>query len=92
MIKECINDEKTPKVIIIEIKDSCAKNYISEQDTPVMTWTSVMSCVEWNKKKDLVQDQFCHWKQYTTLFGAFATPSKSESVLLNKVQDYCYEK
>ena len=29
--------------------------------------------------------------QYTTLFGAFATTSKSEIVLLNKVQDYCYE-
>lgn len=92
MIKECIDDEKTPKEIIIEVKDSCAKNNISEQDALVMIWTSVMSCVEWNKKEDLLQDQALrHLKQYTTLFGAFATTSKSEIVLLNKVQDYCYE-
>ena len=36
MIKECIDDEKTPKEIIIEVKDSCAKNNISEQDALVM--------------------------------------------------------
>ena len=36
MIKECIDDEKTPKEIIIEVKDSCAKNNISEQDAVVM--------------------------------------------------------
>ena len=30
-------------------------------------------------------------KQYTTLFAAFATTSKSEIVLLNKIQEYCYE-
>merc|ERR1711874_76744 len=32
-----------------------------------------------------------HLKQYTTLFAAFATTSKSEIVLLNKIQEYCYE-
>ena len=36
MIKECIDDEKTPKEIILEVKDSCAKNNISEQDALVM--------------------------------------------------------
>ena len=38
------------------------------------------------------QDQALrHLKQYTTLFAAFATTSKSEIVLLNKIQEYCYE-
>ena len=36
MIKECIEDEKTPKEIIIELKDSVAKNNISEQDALIM--------------------------------------------------------
>ena len=51
-----------------------------------------MSAIEWNKKEDLLQDQALrHLKQYTTLFAAFATTSKSEIVLLNKIQEYCYE-
>lgn len=36
MIKEAIHEEKTPKEIIIELKDSVAKNNISEQDTLIM--------------------------------------------------------
>jgi len=92
MIKECIEEEKTPKEIIIELKDSVAKNNISEQDALIMIWNCVMSAIEWNKKEDLLQDQALrHLKQYTTLFGAFATTSKSEIVLLNKIQEYCYE-
>ena len=51
-----------------------------------------MSAIEWNKKEDLLQDQALrHLKQYTTLFAAFATTTKSEIVLLNKIQEYCYE-
>ena len=51
-----------------------------------------MSAVEWNKKEDLLQEQALrHLKQYTTLFAAFATNYKSELVLLNKVQEYCYD-
>lgn len=36
MIKEAIEDDKSPKEIIIELKDSMAKNNISEQDAVVM--------------------------------------------------------
>ena len=55
-------------------------------------WNCVMSAVEWNKKEDLLQEQALrHLKQYTTLFAAFATNYKSELVLLNKVQEYCYD-
>ena len=51
-----------------------------------------MSAIEWNKKEDLLQDQALrHLKQYTTLFAAFATTTQSEIVLLNKIQEYCYE-
>lgn len=36
MVKEAIDEEKTPKEIIIELKDSVAKNNISEQDALIM--------------------------------------------------------
>merc|ERR1711992_310664 len=92
LIKDCIEEEKTPKEIIIELKDSVAKNNISEQDALITIWNCVMSAIEWNKKEDLLQDQALrHLKQYTTLFAAFATTTKSEIVLLNKIQEYCYE-
>lgn len=92
LIKEAIEDEKSPKEIIIEIKDINDKSNISEQDCVVMIWNCVMSAIEWNKKEDLLQDQALrHLKQYTTLFAAFATNTKSEIVLLNKIQEYCYE-
>ena len=51
-----------------------------------------MSAIEWNKKEDLLQDQALrHLKQYTTLFSAFSTNFKSELILLNKIQEYCYD-
>jgi len=92
MIKESVNEKRSPKEIIIELKDECVKHDIAEQDTVVMIWNCVMSAVEWNKKEDLLQEQALrHLKQYTTLFAAFATNYKSELVLLNKVQEYCYD-
>ena len=55
-------------------------------------WNCVMSAIEWNKKEDLLQDQALrHLKQYTTLFSAFSTNYKSELILLNRVQEYCYD-
>ena len=51
-----------------------------------------MSAVEWNKKEDLVQEQALrHLRQYLPLFVAFSSTFKSELVLLNKIQEYCYD-
>merc|ERR550539_45364 len=92
MIKDSIDEKRTPKEIVIELKDSVAKNNISEQDALIMIWNCVMSAIEWNKKEDLLQDQALrHLKQYTTLFSAFSTNFKSELILLNKIQEYCYD-
>merc|ERR1712045_804738 len=92
MIKDSIDEKRTPKEIVIELKDEVQKHDVSEQDTIVMIWNCVMSAIGWNKKEDLLQDQALrHLKQYTTLFAAFATTTKSEIVLLNKIQEYCYE-
>ena len=40
MVREAIEEEKTPKEIIIELKDSVSKNNISEQDAIVMVNTN----------------------------------------------------
>ena len=51
-----------------------------------------MSVVEWNKKEDLLQDQALrHIKKYVTLFAAFTGNARSEMILLNKIQEYCYD-
>jgi hypothetical protein len=57
-----------------------------------MIWSAVMSAVEWNKKEDLLQEQALnHLKQYIALFSAFTGTTKSEMVLCNKIQEYCYD-
>jgi hypothetical protein len=51
-----------------------------------------MASIEWNKKEDLVQEQSLkHLKSYIPLFSSFTSTDKSEMVLLNKVQEYCYD-
>ncbi len=51
-----------------------------------------MSAVEWNKKEDLLPDQALrHLRQYTVLVATFANSTKSEIVLLNKIQEHCYD-
>merc|ERR1719411_1767001 len=91
-IRESINDERPIKEIISELRDAVHKNGLVEQETVVMIWSSVMSNVEWNKKEDLVAEQSLkHLKIYIPLFSAFTSGTKSEMVLLNKVQEYCYD-
>ena len=58
MIKECIDDEKTPKEIIIEVKDSCAKNNISEQDALVMVIHSLFDFLMQNHRQQSFKSSF----------------------------------
>jgi hypothetical protein len=91
-IREAINDERPIKEIISELRDAAQKHGLQEQETVIMIWSSVMSNMEWNKKEDLIQEQSLkHLKIYIPLFSAFTSSAKSEMVLLNKVQEYCYD-
>ena len=72
----------------------CSNNKVIKMFLSIIfqIWNCVMSAIEWNKKEDLLQEQALrHLRQYTTLFAAFATNFKSELILLNKVQEYCYD-
>lgn len=51
-----------------------------------------MSLAEWNKKEELVAEQALkHLRLYTPLLQAFTTTEKSESALILKVQEFCYD-
>lgn len=43
--------------IIAFTKEEMKKASLSEQTMISIIWTSVMSCVEWNKKEELVTEQ-----------------------------------
>jgi len=87
-----ISDEKPTKEIVMELKEAVKKNGLLEQEAVAMIWSAVMSAVEWNKKEDLLQEQALkHLKNYISLFSAFTSSAKSEMVLCNKVQEYCYD-
>merc|ERR1711892_587507 len=79
-------------LLVMELKEAVKKNGLLEQEAVAMIWSAVMSAVEWNKKEDLLQEQALkHLKNYISLFSAFTSSAKSEMVLCNKVQEYCYD-
>jgi len=87
-----IREERPTKEIVMELKENVKKNGLMEQEAVSMIWSAVMSAVEWNKKEDLLQEQALkHLKQYIALFSAFTGSAKSEMVLCNKIQEYCYD-
>jgi len=91
-LRHSISDDKPIKEIIMDMRESVKKFNLLESEAVTMIWLAVMSSTEWNKKEDLVLDQSVkHLKQFMALFAAFTTSAKSEMVLLNKIQEYCYD-
>ncbi|KAK3712999.1 hypothetical protein QZH41_014107 [Actinostola sp. cb2023] len=91
-LKEMLKNDTPVKEIIVISKDEMKKASIPEGDVVFLIWKAIMGEVEWNKKEELVADQALrHLKTYSSLFAAFATSSDSETSLLVKIQEYCYE-
>jgi len=91
-LRNSINSEKPVKEIIMEMQKSSKKHGFQESEAVTMIWSAVMSAAEWNKKEDLILEQALkHLKQYIPLFAAFTTAAKSEMILLNKIQEFCYD-
>merc|ERR1711884_733722 len=91
-LKSSINDEKPIKEIIVDLKEAVKKNGMGEHEAVSMIWVAVMTAVDFNKREDLLQDQVLrHLKNYISLFSAFTSSAKSEMVLCNKIQEYCYD-
>jgi len=91
-LRRSISDDKPIKEIIVDLRETGQKFNLVESETVTMIWTAVMASCEWNKKEDMVLEQAMkHLKQYINLFSAFTSSAKSEMVLLNKIQEYCYD-
>jgi len=91
-LRQSIFEEKPVKDIIVEMRESVKKHSLQEAEAVTMIWSAVMSATEWNKKEDLVMEQAMkHLKAFLPLFSAFTSSAKSEMVLLNKIQEYCYD-
>ena len=51
-----------------------------------------MKGVEWNKKEDLLAEQLLrHLKIYASVLQPFTTSTSVELLLLQKIQEYCYD-
>lgn len=85
-------EEKPIKDIINDVKDTATKHEILENEVITLIWSAVMAQAEWNKKEELVAEQALkHLKQFSPLFAAFATNTRSELALMLKIQEFCYE-
>uniref|UniRef100_A0A3Q2PGG8 Basic leucine zipper and W2 domains 1a n=1 Tax=Fundulus heteroclitus TaxID=8078 RepID=A0A3Q2PGG8_FUNHE len=91
-LQEMVSRGDPQKEIIAFTKEEMKKASLSEQALISIIWTSLMSCVEWNKKEELVTEQAIkHLKQYSPLLKAFTSQGLSELSLLVKIQEYCYD-
>merc|ERR1711885_39727 len=83
---------QSQKEIISELRENVKKHGLSEPEAVSMIWAAVMSACEWNKKEGLLQEQALkHLKEYISLFKIFTTNARSELVLCNKIQEFCYD-
>merc|ERR1712038_1237133 len=88
---EVLNVVKTEKGSA-SVLNLLKKSGMSEPEAVSMIWAAVMSACEWNKKEDLLQEQALkHLKEYISLFKIFTTNARSELVLCNKIQEFCYD-
>jgi len=89
---EVMDEGKSAKDIITEVKDYSVKNNLPEHEIVSILWGVLMSSVEWNKKEELVAEQALkHIKSYTSLLGAFCTTPKAELTLMLRIQEFCYD-
>jgi len=91
-LRSAISEGQSTREIVADLKDSVKKHGLAEPEAVTMIWSAVMTAVDWNKKEDLLQEQALkHLKEYIALFKVFTTSAKSEMVLCNKIQEFCYD-
>jgi len=91
-LKKLFQNDVSAKELIASTKECADKHSLQHEEVVVILWASVMKAVEWNKKEDLLAEQaFAHIKKYAPVFVAFTTTPEIELMLLQKVQEYCYD-
>merc|ERR1711971_1050580 len=89
---QVVINEHQIKEIEMDLNEAVKKNGLGEHEAAAMIWQAVMGALDSNEREDLIQDQALrHLKQYIPLFAAFTNSTKSEMVLCNKIQEYCYD-
>jgi len=90
-MKKLFQNEASSKEMVQAIKECGEKNHLDNGEITVLLWSSMMK-LEWNKKEDLLAEQaFAHIKKYAPVFVAFTATPELELLLLQKVQEYCYD-
>ncbi|XP_077667536.1 eIF5-mimic protein 1 isoform X3 [Eretmochelys imbricata] len=90
--QECPIKEFFFHQVVLYVKEEMKRNDLPEPAVIGLLWTCIMNAVEWNKKEELVAEQALkHLKQYAPLLAVFSTQGHSELILLQKVQEYCYD-
>ncbi|XP_043920680.1 basic leucine zipper and W2 domain-containing protein 2 isoform X2 [Protopterus annectens] len=91
-LQERLSQECPIKDVVVYVKEEMKRNDLQEPAVIGLLWTCVMNAVEWNKKEELVAEQALkHLKHYAPLLAVFSTQGQSELVLLQKIQEYCYD-
>ncbi|XP_070585183.1 eIF5-mimic protein 1 [Erythrolamprus reginae] len=91
-LQERLSQECPIKEMVLYVKEEMKRNDLPEPAVIGLLWTCIMNAVEWNKKEELVAEQALkHLKQYAPLLAVFSTQGQSELILLQKVQEYCYD-
>uniref|UniRef100_A0AAY4CP14 eIF5-mimic protein 1 n=1 Tax=Denticeps clupeoides TaxID=299321 RepID=A0AAY4CP14_9TELE len=91
-LQERLSQECPIREMVVYLKEEMKRNELQEAAVIGLLWTCLMNAVEWNKKEELVTEQALkHLKYYSPLLAVFSTQGQSELVLLQKVQEYCYE-
>ncbi|KAG8516676.1 Basic leucine zipper and W2 domain-containing protein 2 [Galemys pyrenaicus] len=91
-LQERLSQECPIKEVVLYVKEEMKRNELPETAVIGLLWTCIMNAVEWNKKEELVAEQALkHLKQYAPLLAVFSSQGQSELILLQKVQEYCYD-
>lgn len=91
-LKKLLEEDVDALELVIITKECSEKHQLKDAEVCVLMWSAIMTGVEWNKKEDLLSDQVLrHLKGYVSALNAFATSPKVEVILLQKIQEFCYD-
>ncbi|XP_002933339.1 basic leucine zipper and W2 domain-containing protein 2 [Xenopus tropicalis] len=91
-LQERLSQECPIKEVVLYMKEEMKRNELPEMAVIGLLWSCIMNAVEWNKKEELVAEQALkHLKHYAPLLAVFSTQGQSELILLQKIQEYCYD-
>lgn len=91
-LKKLLENDVDAQELVNVTKECSEKHGLKDSEVCLLVWASVMKGVEWNKKEDLLAEQVLrHLKGYASALHSFATSPKIELILLQKIQEYCYD-